>query len=234
MISFLGSGAFSYCSRLLGRRAPSSFASSRAMMNRVDDLRLSAWQFGAAPSNTKRSSHPTAKRSMRRQQLLRRGPGPQQAEWALWVSQDQRNTLRTRFRCQVVPRMWVALGAQYGSGLPFEFVGTPADAVAEFGQAIVNRVNFDAGRIRPSYSVDATVGAEMWKKDNFTLRLQGDVRNINNRLNLIDFAGLFSGNAIAPPRSYAIRLQTSSSCSLLRGSICGKGKRAGCASTGVF
>ena len=49
----------------------------------------------------------------------------------------------------------------------------------------------------------------MWKKDNFTLRLQGDVRNINNRLNLIDFAGLFSGNAMAPPRSYAIRLQTS-------------------------
>jgi hypothetical protein len=55
------------------------------------------------------------------------------------------------------------------------------------GQAIVNRVNFDAGRIRPSFSVDATVGAEMWKKDNFTLRLQGGVRNINNRLNLIDF-----------------------------------------------
>ena len=59
------------------------------------------------------------------------------------------------------------------------------------------------------FSVDATVGAEMWKKDNLTLRLQGDVRNINNRLNLIDFAGLFSGNAMAPPRSYAIRLQTS-------------------------
>jgi hypothetical protein len=32
----------------------------------------------------------------------------------------------------------------------------------------------------------------MWKGDNFTLRLQGDVRNLNNRLNLIDFAGLFS------------------------------------------
>lgn len=36
-----------------------------------------------------------------------------------------------------------------------------------------------------------------------------ETRNINNRLNLIDFAGLFSGNAIAPPRSYAIRLQAS-------------------------
>jgi len=126
-----------------------------------------------------------------------------------WVSQDQRNTLRTRFRYQVVPRMWMALGAQYGSGLPFEFTGSQADAVAQFGQAIVNRVNFDAGRVRPSFSLDATVGVEVWKKDDFALRLQGDVQNLNNRLNLIDFAGLFSGNAIAPPRSYAIRLQTS-------------------------
>jgi hypothetical protein len=35
------------------------------------------------------------------------------------------------------------------------------------------------------------------------------VRNLNNRLNLTDFAGLFSGNAMDPPRSYAIRLQPS-------------------------
>jgi hypothetical protein len=125
-----------------------------------------------------------------------------------WVSQDQRNTLRTRFRYQVVPRAWVALGAQYGSGLPFEFSGTPADAVVQFGQQIVDRVNFDAGRVRLSFSLDATVAAEVWKKDNFTLGLQGDVQNINNRLNLIDFAGLLSGNALAPPRSYSIRLQT--------------------------
>jgi hypothetical protein len=39
------------------------------------------------------------------------------------------------------------------------------------------------------------------------MRLQFDAQNLNNRLNLIDFAGLFSGNAIAPPRSYAVRLK---------------------------
>jgi outer membrane cobalamin receptor len=126
-----------------------------------------------------------------------------------WVSQDQRNTLRTGFRYQIVPRAWVAVGAQYGSGLPFEFTGTQSDAVAQFGQAIVNRVNFAAGRVRPSFSFDTTVGVELFRKDNLRVRLQGDIQNINNRLNLIDFAGLFSGNAIAPPRSYAIRLQTS-------------------------
>jgi len=40
------------------------------------------------------------------------------------------------------------------------------------------------------------------------MRLQADVENITNRLNLIDFAGLFSGNAIASPRSYVLRLVT--------------------------
>lgn len=126
-----------------------------------------------------------------------------------WASQDQRNTVRTRFRYQLIPRAWVAFGAQYGSGLPFEFTGTQTDAVATFGQAIVDRVNFDRGRVRPSLSLDVSVGADVWKKDDITLRLQADVQNINNRLNLIDFAGLFSGNAIAPPRSYALRLKTS-------------------------
>jgi hypothetical protein len=29
---------------------------------------------------------------------------------------------------------------------------------------------------------------------------------MNNRINVIDFAGVFSGTAIAPPRSYALRL----------------------------
>ena len=36
------------------------------------------------------------------------------------------------------------------------------------------------------------------------------LRSLGRRLlNLIDFAGVFSGNAIAPPRSYALRLVTS-------------------------
>jgi hypothetical protein len=73
----------------------------------------------------------------------------------------------------------------------------------------VDRVNFEAGRVRPSFSLDTTVGADVWKRDAFTLRLQGDAQNLTNRVNLIDFAGLFSGNAIAPPRTYAIRLQAS-------------------------
>jgi hypothetical protein len=124
-----------------------------------------------------------------------------------WVSQDQRNTVRTRFRYQLLPRLWGALGAEYGSGLPVDFDGTYEEALAEYGQAVVDRVNFYRDRVRPSFSVNASVGADIWRKDTVAVRLQFDAQNLNNRLNLIDFAGLFSGNAIAPPRSYALRLK---------------------------
>lgn len=124
-----------------------------------------------------------------------------------WDSQDQRNTLRTRFRYQFVPRAWVAFGGEYGSGLPVEFDGTQQQAIAQYGQQIVDRVNLALGRVKPSLSMDASVGADLWRKDNRALRVQADIQNLNNRLNLINFAGLFSGTSIAPPRSYALRLE---------------------------
>jgi outer membrane cobalamin receptor len=126
-----------------------------------------------------------------------------------WVTQDQRNTVRTRFRYQFVPRVWAAFGGEYGSGLPVEFTGTEQQAIAQFGPAIVDRVNFARGRVRPSLALDASVGVDVWKRDTLSIRLQADVLNINNRLNVINFAGLFSGSTVGPPRSYAIRLQTS-------------------------
>jgi hypothetical protein len=124
-------------------------------------------------------------------------------------SQDQRNTVRMRMRYQAATRFWLAGGAEYGSGLPFDFAGTYELALAQYGQAMVDRVNFDRGRVRPSFAINLSAGAELYKRDIFSTRLQADVENLNNRLNVLDFGGLFSGNAIAPPRSYALRLQTS-------------------------
>jgi hypothetical protein len=126
-----------------------------------------------------------------------------------WDSQDQRNTVRTRVRYEFTKRLWGGVGGEYGSGLPFEFSGDEALALALYGPAVVSRVNFDKGRVRPSLSIDASLGAELWKTDKLNVRVQFDATNLNNRLNVIDFAGLFSGNAIGPPRSYAVRLQTS-------------------------
>jgi outer membrane cobalamin receptor len=126
-----------------------------------------------------------------------------------WDSQDQRNTVRTRGRYQLTNRVWAGIGAEYGSGLPFEFDGTEQDALAQYSQQVVDRVNFDRGRVRPSLSINASVGADVYRSEKLTMRFQADMENINNRLNVIDFGGLFSGNAIGPPRSYSLRLTTS-------------------------
>jgi len=121
-------------------------------------------------------------------------------------SQDQRNTVRTRFQYQVMPRLWVAAGAEYGSGLPFQYQGDEETALAEYGPAVISRINFDRGRIKPLLAVSASAGVEVYKSERGVVRIQADGDNLNNRLNVIDFGGLFSGNAIGPSRSFALRL----------------------------
>jgi len=123
------------------------------------------------------------------------------------ITQDQRNTARARFRYELTPRLWMALGGSYGSGLPVEFEGTYADALAQYGPRIVSRVNFDRGRVRPSFSLEASAGVVLRKKEKQNIRLQADVQNLTDRLNVLDFAGLFSGTALAAPRSVSLRLQ---------------------------
>jgi outer membrane cobalamin receptor len=122
------------------------------------------------------------------------------------TTQDQRNTVRSRVRYQLTPRAWVSMGGSYGSGLPVEFNGTRDDAIAQYGARIVDRLNLERGRVRPSFSLDASAGVDLWKNDRRTVRVQADAANLTNRLNVINFAGLFSGTAIAPPRSYSVRL----------------------------
>ena len=114
--------------------------------------------------------------------------------------------MRARFRYQALRRAWVAFGGLYGSGLPVEFDGDPATALAQYGRRIVDRVNFDRGRVRPSFSLDASVGVDLIKHEKTGLHFQADVMNLTNRLNVIDFAGLFSGTALGSPRSFGLRL----------------------------
>jgi hypothetical protein len=123
------------------------------------------------------------------------------------VSQDQRHTWRGRMNYQFAPAAWAALEASYGSGLPFEFSGDRAEAIAQYGDRIVERVDFETGRVRPWLSLDASVGVVLMKTPKQSLRLQADVRNLTDRLTVINFAGLFSGTALAPPRSAAVRLR---------------------------
>jgi hypothetical protein len=124
-------------------------------------------------------------------------------------SQDQRNTVRTRFQYQVTQRIWLAAGLLSGSGLPFEFGGEQSDALTQYGAAVVSRLNFDRGRVDPSLSIQASLGVDIYNGEKINSRFQVDGDNLNNRLNVIDFGGLFSGNAIGPARSFSLRLNTS-------------------------
>lgn len=124
------------------------------------------------------------------------------------VSQDQRNTVRARLRYQMHPRFWMAAGAQYDSGLPFEFGGDQQQALAQYGPAIISRVNFGRGRIDPAFQVNASAGVDLYHADKVNVRLQADGQNLTDVLDVVDFGGLFSGNAIGPPRSAFLRLNT--------------------------
>jgi hypothetical protein len=123
-------------------------------------------------------------------------------------SQDQRNTVRSRVRYQVAPRFWIAVGADYNSGLPFQPDLTPQQYATEYGQVVINHLNFNLGRINPYFTQNASVGADLYQREKRSIRFQGDVANLGNTLEVIDFGGLFSGNALGPGRQYTARLVT--------------------------
>jgi hypothetical protein len=123
------------------------------------------------------------------------------------VSQDQRNTARGAVRYQILPRLWTSWSATYNSGLPSEVTQPYGFLVQQYGQRVVNHVNFDRGRVTPWFSLDASLGADVWRHESRSVTLQADVLNLTDRLNVINFAGFLSGTAIAPPRSFGLKLR---------------------------
>jgi hypothetical protein len=132
------------------------------------------------------------------------------------ASQDQRHTVRGRLQYQIAPRFWIAGEVQFDSGLPFQFNCDPSltldqciqGQVQIYGQQVVNRINFALGRVKPATLLSASAGADIYKSDPLKVRLQVDAQNLTNVVDVIDFGGLFSGNAIGPSRSFALRLST--------------------------
>jgi len=114
--------------------------------------------------------------------------------------------VRARVRYQVAPRLWIAVGADYNSGLPFQPDLTPQQYATEYGQVVINHLNFNLGRISPYFTQNASVGADLYQREKRSVRLQADVQNLSNELEVIDFGGLFSGNALGPSRQYTFRL----------------------------
>ena len=121
------------------------------------------------------------------------------------LSQDQRHTVRGRVRV-AFPRSWLAATIAYGSGLPFEEADPLAQSLEQYGARTVSRVNFEGGRVRPNASLDFAGGVTLAETGSSAVRLVADVRNVTNRFDVINFAGLFSGTAVAPPRSFGLRV----------------------------
>ncbi len=125
------------------------------------------------------------------------------------VSQDQRNTLRGLLRVQATQRLWFLTSAEYGSGLPVE-LADPIDVnflLQQYGSAILNQVNLDAGRLRPNFSLDASAGATLFHKETKDVSFQIEGHNLTDKVNVLNFAGLFSGTAVGTPASVSARLK---------------------------
>ena len=60
----------------------------------------------------------------------------------------------------------------------------------------------------PADEANFLAGADVYKSDHMNVKFQVDGQNLTNVLDVIDFGGLFSGNAIGPSRSFAMRLTT--------------------------
>ncbi|HEY1496754.1 MAG TPA: TonB-dependent receptor [Candidatus Solibacter sp.] len=126
------------------------------------------------------------------------------------ISQDQRNTARAMLRYQFHPRLWTAWSANYNSGLPTEDISNlpPMNFLnAQYGPEVVAKVNFDRARVLPSFTLNASLGADLWHHEKRSLTFQLDVTNVTDRLNLINFTSFLSGTALAPPRGASARLR---------------------------
>jgi hypothetical protein len=126
------------------------------------------------------------------------------------ITQDQRNTAAGQARWEIRPRVWVMSEAHYGSGLPVELQQDASGGAQqqEIPQSILDKVNFDRGRVRPSFTLDLALGARVWQQGERSATIQMDVRNLTDRLNVINFSGLFSGTALAPGRQLSLQLKT--------------------------
>ncbi len=71
----------------------------------------------------------------------------------------------------------------------------------------MEQVDFEAGRVKPSRTLDASASFALWKTASNSGRVQVDVFNLFDRLNVINFASLLSGTAIGPGRAATIRVR---------------------------
>jgi len=125
------------------------------------------------------------------------------------ITQDQRHTIRSHMRVDLSPRLWTGASVRYGSGLTVELEGNVdrEELEAQYGAAVLDQVDFESGRVKSNFALDLGSGLQLWRTDRRRATLRVEVANVTNRLNVINFAGIFSGTALGAPRSATVRLQ---------------------------
>ncbi len=121
------------------------------------------------------------------------------------ITQDQRNTARAQLRYGFGDRAWISAGERFLSGLPFD--GDAASDLATVDPRLIARLDLSRQRIRPFAITDAQFGVRIWQAEHKSIDFSVQAANLFNQVDLIDFAGVFSGTAVGPPRNANARIR---------------------------
>ena len=81
--------------------------------------------------------------------------------------------------------------------------------LSQYGPQIISKVNFGRGRVAPNFSLGAAAGWDVYRKEQRSVGIRVQGENLLDRVNVLDFAGLFSGTAVAAQRSVSAQLRVS-------------------------
>ena len=96
------------------------------------------------------------------------------------ITQDQRQHSARRRATDVMRRLWVAATVRYGSGLPVELEGDVDldDLEDQYGEDILEQVDLETGRVKPNFTLDIGLGAELWRNSTRRLMLRAEFANV--------------------------------------------------------
>lgn len=101
--------------------------------------------------------------------------------------------------------LWASLFGRHESGTPLQVDDDDLDELMRRSGA--DLVNFERGRVKPRTLFDASIGRDLLRRDDFTVRLQVNLRNLTNRRFAYNFGNPFSGTHFGHPRQWSLRLR---------------------------
>jgi outer membrane receptor protein involved in Fe transport len=122
---------------------------------------------------------------------------------------DQRNEAQFQVSYNHHSGLYASLNGRYDSGVPTDV--EPGTTLAQFvangfDPRLYDQIDFQRGRVRPRMIWNASIGADLFRKERTNVNVQVDFQNITNRLFLYNFESVFSGTHVGFPRLISARL----------------------------